>query len=84
MSVLSKEKLHAQNLAFTRIEHAVRSEARRLLGKVCILCGMSELARSQGSWTSPKETFALTLDNCQHVSQRQELPRQRCQAAGNH
>jgi hypothetical protein len=36
---------------------------------------MSELARSQGSWTSLKDSLALTLDNCQHISQRQNSDR---------
>lgn len=80
----SKEKLSASNPAIPRVLHAMRPEARRVPAKVCILHGMSPLARSWRSWTSPKESFALTLDNCQHVSQKQELPRQRSQAAGNH
>lgn len=64
----SKEKLSASNPAIPRVLHTVRSEARRVPSKVCILHGMSALARSQRSWISPKESFALTLDNCQHVS----------------
>lgn len=49
---------------------------------MCILGGMSELARSQGSWTSPKKSLTLALDNCQHISRSRNSGARRAKQPG--